>query len=174
MKVLKQHGINVEANKEFSDSCALGKARQQSSGTQKSRPSVVGKQINADVCGPMVESSVDGARYYACFKDDYSKFHRVFFITTKSEVADCLLRFLKPVKIVGHVTKVLLSDSGKELNCEAVWKVLEEHGINAPTHHAIYSQTEWCSRARKSYDCGKCGKRLLCASHQWFAERNVG
>jgi hypothetical protein len=90
MKVLKQHGINVEANKEFSDSCALGKARQQSSGTQKSRPSVVGKQINADVCGPMVESSVDGARYYACFKDDYSKFHRVFFITTKSEVADCL------------------------------------------------------------------------------------
>jgi len=26
MKVLKQHGINVEANKEFCDGCALGKA----------------------------------------------------------------------------------------------------------------------------------------------------
>jgi len=26
MKVLKQHGINVEANKEFYDRCALGKA----------------------------------------------------------------------------------------------------------------------------------------------------
>jgi len=25
MKVLKQHGINVEANKEFCDGCALGK-----------------------------------------------------------------------------------------------------------------------------------------------------
>ena len=29
----------------------------------------------------------------------------------------------------GQVTKILLSDSGKEFNCEAVQKVLEEHGI---------------------------------------------
>jgi len=55
-----------------------------------------------------------------CFKDDYSKFHHVCFITTKSEVADCLQKFLKEVKTAGHVTKVLLSDGGKELNCEAV------------------------------------------------------
>jgi len=34
MKVLKQHGINVEANKEFCDSCALGKAHRQSFGTR--------------------------------------------------------------------------------------------------------------------------------------------
>jgi len=33
MKVLKQHDINVEANKEFCDGCALGKAHRQSFGT---------------------------------------------------------------------------------------------------------------------------------------------
>ena len=133
MKVLKQHGINVEANKEFCDGCALGRSHCQSFGTRTSRPSIVGEQINADVCGPVTERSVGGARYYVCFKDDYSKFRRVF-ITTKSEVADCLRKFLKEVKTAGHVTKVLLSDGGKEINCEAVQKVLEEHGI---THRLI-------------------------------------
>jgi len=36
IKVLKQHGINVEANKEFCDGCALGKAHRQSFRTQTS------------------------------------------------------------------------------------------------------------------------------------------
>jgi transposase InsO family protein len=129
MKVLKQNGINVKANKEFCDRCALGKAHRQSFRTRTSQPNIVGKQINADVCGPMTETSVGGARYYVCFKDDYTKFCHVFFITTKGEVEDCLRRFLNEIKTDGHVTKILLSDSGKEFNCEAVWKVLEEHGI---------------------------------------------
>jgi len=44
-------------------------------------------------------------------------------------VADCLRQFLQEVKTAGHVTKVLLSDGGKEFNCEAVQKVLKEHSI---------------------------------------------
>ena len=44
-------------------------------------------------------------------------------------MADCLQNFLKEVKTAGHVTKVLLSDGGKEFSCEAVRKVLEEYGI---------------------------------------------
>jgi len=77
MKV--QHDINVKASKEFCDGCALGKAHRQSFGTRTNRPSTVGEQINADVCGPMTETSAGGARFYVCFKDDYSKFRRVFF-----------------------------------------------------------------------------------------------
>jgi transposase InsO family protein len=77
----------------------------------------------------MTETSAGGARYYVCFKDDYSKFCCVFFITAKCEVKDCLQKFQNEVKTAGHVTKVLLTDGGKEFNCEAVWKVLEEHGI---------------------------------------------
>jgi len=53
----------------------------------------------------------------------------VFFIATKSEVADCLRKFLKELKTAGHVTKVLLSDSGKEFNRETVQKFLEERDI---------------------------------------------
>jgi len=77
----------------------------------------------------MIEKPVGRTRYYTCFRDDYSKYRRVFFITTKSKVADCLRKFLKEVKIAGHVTKVLLSEGGKEFNCETVQEVLEEYGI---------------------------------------------
>jgi hypothetical protein len=117
VKVLKQHGISVKANKEFYHGCALGKAHRQSFGTRTSRPNTFGEQINADVCSPMKETSAGGAHYYVCSKDDYSKFRPVFFITTKGEVEDCLRKFLKEVKTAGHVTKILLSDGGKEFNC---------------------------------------------------------
>jgi transposase InsO family protein len=42
---------------------------------------------------------------------------------------DCLWKVLKEVRTAGHVLKVLLSDGGKEFNCKAVQKVLEEYGI---------------------------------------------
>jgi hypothetical protein len=80
------------------------------------------------VCGPLIETPVGGTHYYFCFTDDYSKYRRVFIIAS-SKVADYLRKFLKEVKIAGHVTKVLLSDGGKEFNCEAVQKMLEECGI---------------------------------------------
>jgi len=50
-------------------------------------------------------------------------------MTTQSVVKVCLQKFLKEVKTAGHVTKVVLSDGGKEFNCEAVQKVSEEYGI---------------------------------------------
>jgi hypothetical protein len=50
MKVLKQLRINVEANKELCDGCALQKAHGKNFGTRKSHPNVVGEQINGDVC----------------------------------------------------------------------------------------------------------------------------
>jgi hypothetical protein len=48
---------NVEANKKFCVGCALGKAHRQSLGTRTNRPSTIGEQINADVFGPMTETS---------------------------------------------------------------------------------------------------------------------
>jgi len=43
----------------------------------------------------LTETSAGNVRYYVCFKDDYSKYRSVFFITTKSEVVDYLREVLK-------------------------------------------------------------------------------
>jgi hypothetical protein len=52
-----------------------------------------------------------------------------FLLLQKVKVTDCVRIFFKEVKTAGHVIKVLLSDGGKEFNCEAVQKLLKEHGI---------------------------------------------
>lgn len=44
-------------------------------------------------------------------------------------MVDCLRKFLKEIKIAGHVTKVLPSDGGMEFNCEALQRVFEEYGV---------------------------------------------
>jgi hypothetical protein len=48
MKVVEQHGIIVEANKNVCEGFALGMVH--SFETRTSRPSVVREDINADVC----------------------------------------------------------------------------------------------------------------------------
>ena len=169
MKVLKQHRNDAEANKEFCDGCALGKAHRQSFGSRTSRARAVGEQIKTDVCGPMTETSVGGARYYACFKNDYSKYRGLFFIT-KRRCRTVYESFWK---------KWRLQDASQNF-WVGQWKVIQLWSYTesarrirsrAPTHLAIYSRTERCSRVRKSYNRGK---RLLYASRQWIAERTVG
>jgi hypothetical protein len=128
MEVLQQHGINVEQTKNFVTVVLWEKHIGRASELGQPDQAKLENRLT-QICGPMTETSVGGARYYVCFKYDYSEFHHVFITTTKGEVADCLRQFLQEVKTAGHVTKVLLSDNGKGFNCEAVQKVLKEHGI---------------------------------------------
>lgn len=78
----------------------------------------------------MQEQSVGGSRYFVCFKDDFSKYKRVFFLKKKSEVARCLSTFLNETSVAGHVVKELLYDGGKEFDNTEVKEILESKGIN--------------------------------------------
>lgn len=62
---------NAEEN--FCDGCALGKMHRLPFKQRKDRSRNTGELIHADVNGPMSTVSMGGARYYVCFKDDYSK-----------------------------------------------------------------------------------------------------
>lgn len=64
--------------------------------------------------------TVGGARYYLRFNDNYLTTRRVF-ITTKSQLAECL----RKLKSVGEITNVLLWEGGMEFNCEVVQIVLQ-------------------------------------------------
>lgn len=115
-RILKRHEIKVDVNENFCGGCMFGKQHRKSFTTRKNRASSPGELIHADVCGPMQEVSLGGARYYVCFKDDYSKFRRVFFLKGKSEVANCLKIFLNEAKTVGLVVREFLCDGGKEFD----------------------------------------------------------
>jgi len=105
-----------------------GKADKLKFGTRK-HATAAGQLIHADVCGPIEVSSARGYRYFVLFKDDYSKYRHIYFMTEKSEVASKLQQMLAERVTTGRTVKELLSDNGSEFNNEAVRKVLNRYGI---------------------------------------------
>ncbi|KAG8172366.1 hypothetical protein JTE90_003842 [Oedothorax gibbosus] len=92
-------------------------------------PTKPGEIVHADVCGPMQEKSLGGARYFLCLRDDFSKFRRVFFLQPKGEIAECLKIYLKEARNQGIVLRELLTDCGSEFKNSSVLHVLEAEGI---------------------------------------------
>lgn len=132
-EILKQKRILYKKDDIFCESCVLGKHKRRPFKARKERPTAAGDQINADVCGPMQVESLGGKRYYVCFKDDYSKFRRVFFLKQKSEVAKCFGIFLEEAKTAGHRIKELLCDNGGEFINAAMEELLGKNGITLRT-----------------------------------------
>ena len=86
-KILEKMNIKVsESGEEFCDGCAVGKMHRLPFNSRCDRSVTVGELIHADVLGPTETTSVGGSRYYVCFKDDLSKYRRLFFLKHKSQV----------------------------------------------------------------------------------------
>lgn len=132
-EILTRNGIKYSPDQSDCDGCVYGKMTRLSFGTRQHRGTKPGDQINADVCGPMSELSLGGRRYFVVFKDDFTKFRRVYFLKHKSEVASVLPKFLAEIKTAGHTVKELLTDGGKEFNNAEVHQVTEAVGL----HHRI-------------------------------------
>lgn len=129
-EVLKRLSIETSGEtNELCDDCALGKSHRLPFRSRKDRPTVTGELINADVNGPMENPSLSGARYFVCFKDDFSKFRRVFFMKHKSEVVQAIEQFLNEAKTNGHVVKGFRCDGGKEFVNKLVSELLASRGI---------------------------------------------
>lgn len=146
MKILKQQGIDVKKNDDdWCEGCLLEKQHRRSFGTRKDGSKVPGEMISADVCGPMSEKSLGGATYFLCFKDDFSRFRRVFFLQNKSEVTEKLEQFLAEAETAGHKIRQFLSDGGKEFDNKQVRRILEKRGIEVRLTMAyMYTSTERC------------------------------
>ena len=131
---LQREGVNVNADDYFCEACEFGKSHRQPFQSRSYRATKPGEIIHADVCGPMEESSLRGMRYFVCFKDDFSKYRRVYFMVLKSEVVDKLKQFLAEVAVAGHSVKTLMTDGGAEFDNAGVRKVLNgiEHRLAMP------------------------------------------
>ena len=130
-RYLKPCGISVTGSeKELCAGCVYDKHHRQSSGQRIKKASKVGELIHSDVCGPMQEVWIGGARYFCTFKDDFSHYRRVYFLRDKSEVKDKLKDFLSFVKTSsGNNVKILLTDGGKEYDNQEVRAILNAAGI---------------------------------------------
>ena len=73
--------------------------------------------------------SFRGYRYFVLFKDDFSRYHWVYFMKEKSEVSSKLEEMLAEARTSGNTVKELLSDNGLEFDNEKVRKILWQHGV---------------------------------------------
>jgi hypothetical protein len=106
------------------EGCTLGKCH------RKPFPKVVRDRartplelVHSDVCGPMPQLSVGGARYFVTFIDDFSRYTSVYFLSSKDQVLEKFQEWKARVENMhGEKVKVLRSDNGGEYtsNC---WNV---------------------------------------------------
>jgi transposase len=131
-KFLKKRGIKYVKDNKFCEGCVLGKHHRVSFGTRPKDVSRPGDLIHSDVCGPMQEESYSGFKYFVTFKDEYSKYRRVYFLKHKSEVPAKLKVFLAETKTLGHVVKELLTDGGGEYSSKELEAITQDAGLQ---HH---------------------------------------
>lgn len=123
----KELNIKVKHDHSICEPCMYGKAHRLKFGHRKKATSP-GELISTDICGPFDESH-QKFRYFAIFKDDFTKFRYCYFLKHKSEIQDILGEFLNHAKNLGHNVREILSDNGGEFDNERFRKILKDHGI---------------------------------------------
>ncbi|KRZ24439.1 Retrovirus-related Pol polyprotein from transposon TNT 1-94 [Trichinella pseudospiralis] len=128
-QVLNNHSIKVHAQEQFCTGCVLGKHHRESFQSRKYRPRAPGKLIHADLCALMHVTSLGGSKYFLVFKDDFSRYRRVFFLKRKNDVTQCLETFLNESRTAGNTVECILRDGELEFNNADVKDILQRRGV---------------------------------------------
>lgn len=125
------NGIDFSDEKNFfCEECQYGKMKRTSHPSSEIRNAKNGQYIHADLCGPMEETGIGGARYFFLLKDEASSFRYVYLIKQKSNVFEILKEFLPLVKnVTGNNMKHFRSDNGGEFINNDVMKLLSTNGV---------------------------------------------
>ena len=72
--------------------------------------------IHSDICGPIQQRGTNGAKFFATFIVDYSRFIAIFTMRHKSETLQCLIDFVNSIEteLGSGTVKTLISDNGGE------------------------------------------------------------
>src|SRR5579875_1494527 len=113
------------------EGCMMGKQHRHSFPKDgATRASKVLEIVHSDVCGPMRNASIGGARYFVTFIDDFSRKIWVYPIKAKSECFEKFKEFKALVeKELEAEIKVLRSDNGGEYTSNAFEAFLKHEGI---------------------------------------------
>lgn len=143
----------------FCDACQLGKSHKlpfkNTSDRTRYRP---GEFMHSDVCGPLSEPSIRGARFFSTFVDEASGYRHVFFLRHKSDVYAKFKEFDRMVENkFGCKIQVIHADNGREYCNEDMYQYFKSRGIRMEnTPCPIHPRAEWKGGARKSHNRGEC------------------
>lgn len=114
------------------ENCIMGK-QSRTSFSQRSkgkRAKEILELVHSDLCGPMDDDSIGGAKYFMTLIDDKTRKTFVYFLRYKSEVFNVFQNFKTMVeKQTGCKIKKLRSDNGKEYVNKRMEEYLQNKGI---------------------------------------------
>jgi hypothetical protein len=112
--------------------CPLGRMISLPCKTVGTTEEAVGEHLSADICGPMKDDSLGGARYFLLIKDRISCYREVYFLKTKEaeEVCSHLEKHIRMSKTQTEMrVKTLRTDNGTEFVNLEMSKLLSKLGI---------------------------------------------
>lgn len=135
MKYLKDKKIEVETKRDFfCEACVLGKKSRNFIKSSRSKTKEPGELVHADVCGYMDPTSYGGSRYFLLFKDNFSHYKTVYFLSSKTEVLKFFVDYLKKTKNqLGREIRRLRTDNGLEFVNAQMKEIIRDRGIEHET-----------------------------------------
>ncbi|GFS34460.1 retrovirus-related Pol polyprotein from transposon TNT 1-94 [Trichonephila inaurata madagascariensis] len=168
--ILSKYRIKSDVkDSKICDGCCYGKQCRRPFGARKQRATTPGELINIDICGPMQQQSLGGAKFYVCFKDDFTKYRRVFFMQSKNEVSKCLKRFLMKQKMLGIWSRRTGPTSVKDKSPYELWfskevisiDYLLVFGTECFVHVPQQKRRKWDKKNVKGVFVGYSGEKMV-------------
>lgn len=128
--MIKGFNLNPKDSKSDCIICAKGKIKQFPYKEAEHRQKEKLGLIHSDICGPMKNESLGGAKYFATFIDDFSRYTETVMLRQRSDILTAFKKYKKRVeKETGCVIKRLRTDNAKEYTSKEFKKFLEDEGI---------------------------------------------
>lgn len=150
------NGLNYESTIDITKSqcitCCEGKQMRLPFSHVGERSTETLHKIHSDVCGPMETNSLNGARYFLLFIDDYSRMTFIYFLKQKSEVFYRFKEFKSVVENqLSKKIKILRTDNGLEFCNKDFRSYLNQAGIiHQKTNYYTPEQNGLCERANRT------------------------
>lgn len=97
------------------EACQKGKQSRQPFKSSGTKSSDILELVHSDLCGPMENASIGGAKYFLTFIDDFTRKYFVYFLRLKSDVLATFKDFKQLVENqTGKKIKILRTDNGTE------------------------------------------------------------
>ena len=135
--------------------CTLAKATlQPSRKLAVEKPTECAQRVSVDTAGPFsIPSMGAGARYFTCFKDDYSGYVVTFVHRTRAGRVAMFQKYINLCGRYGYQVKCFRMDQAREFTCQPFTEYLEARGVtleySAPYHASSNGSAERTVRTCK-------------------------
>lgn len=149
-------GLSYEQNFDITKSqcttCCEGKQARLPFSHVGERSTELLQRVHTDICGPMETRSLNGARYFILFVDDFSRMTFIYFIKNKSETLSKFKEFQTLVENqLNKKIKMIRSDNGLEFCNKEFDNYLKQKGIiHQRSNNYTPEQNGLCERANRT------------------------